>query len=181
MAGEDELELEEPGHDDEPGADEAARKEAKRERDKQYRERKRKGTTRRRSTPTQSEIRSRLRESFAELSAALEERDPELSGALKRDGDKMADLLSKWGEHPKTPPPVKVAVVVIAEVLEPLRAFGATVRILLRRLRQRRLARFDEQPEPGEPLPFPAGYEPELDQVETPSRFRVDAEPPDVN
>jgi hypothetical protein len=138
--------------------------------------------------PTSSEVTQRLHESLAALADALTERDPELSRVLKRDGPKMADLLGKWGDHPKTPPPVKVAVVVIAEVLEPLRAFGATVRILLRRLRERRL----REPEPelddnGQPLAWSLPEQPTLDDEPVlpshtpPDRFRADAEPPEVN
>lgn len=147
-------------------------------------------TPRRASTrrePTAGEVTRRLRESLAALANALEDRDPELSQVLQRDGPKMADLLGKWGEHPKTPPPLKVAVVVIAEVLEPLRAFGATVRILLRRFRERRY----REPEPeldqdGRPLAWSDPAEPELDErpderPPPPARFRVGTEPPEVN
>jgi hypothetical protein len=95
----------------------------------------------------------------------------------------MADLLGTWGDHPKTPPPVKVAVVVIAEILEPLRAFGGTVRVLLRRMRERRmrnaadLDELDREPdEPGDGMQVAPPVEPL-----PPERFRVDAEPPEVN
>jgi hypothetical protein len=150
------------------------------------RPKKKSGGARRPRVPTSSEVTQRLHESLAALADALSERDPELSRVLKRDGPKMADLLGKWGDHPKTPPPVKVAVVVVAEVLEPLRAFGATVRILLRRFRERRY----REPEPeldndGQPLAWSLPAEPELDDAplppEPPSRFRIDAEPPEVN
>jgi len=161
---------------------------ARERRDKGYKRKPKKAgaTPRRRRVPTSSEITSRLRESLDALANALEDRDPELSRVLKRDGPKMADLLGKWGDHPKTPPPVKVAVVVIAEVLEPLRAFGATVRILLRRLRERRL----REPEPelgddGQPLAWSLPEQPTLDDTPAPptppERFRIDVEPPDVN
>ncbi len=138
-----------------------------------------------RQAPSAGEIRQRLRESISELASALEDRDPELARVLKRDGPKMAELLGKWGEHPKTPTPVKVAVVVVAEILEPLRAFGGTVRLLLRRFRERRLEHARElgddkagsgagpaEPEPvydvvpvDEPAPVERG---------TPERFRVE-------
>lgn len=129
--------------------------------------------------PTGGEVTSRLRESLGELASALENRDPELSRVLKRDGPKMAELLGKWGEHPKTPPPLKVAVVMIAEILEPLRAFGGTARLLLRRLRERQLREPEPEPDEGEQPWAPA--EVPVEEIPTPDRFRIDAEPPDVN
>jgi hypothetical protein len=165
---------------------------ARERREKGYKRKPKKGasTPRRRRVPTSSEITSRLRESLDALANALEDRDPELARVLHRDGPKMADLLGKWGDHPKTPPPVKVAVVVIAEVLEPLRAFGATVRILLRRFRERRL----REPEPVEGVDFVRDSEglawslpdePTSDDTPVPptppERFRIDVEPPEVN
>jgi hypothetical protein len=190
---EDAFRIDDDAPDDEPRDDsslsqhpEAVR--ARERRDKGYKRKPKKGasTPRRPRVPTSSEITSRLRESLDALANALEDRgDAELSRILKRDGPKMAELLGKWGDHPKTPPPVKVAVVVIAEVLEPLRAFGATARILLRRLRERRL-REPEQKEPGEGADEPL-YEQRFEgdhgpaSLDTPSRFRADVEPPDVN
>lgn len=184
----------EPG--DEPGADDDSHLSQKPE-TVARRKRRKKTTGAKRGpykprVPTSGEVTQRLHESLAALADALTDRDPELSRVLKRDGPKMADLLGKWGDHPKTPPPVKVAVVVIAEVLEPLRAFGGTVRILLRRLRERRLREpelDDEQlqqdgqgglawSEPAAPVlddvPVPPSVTP-------PERFRVDVEPPEVN
>lgn len=137
-----------------------------------------KGSKPKRQAPSGGEIRTRLRESLASLAEALEDRDPELARIFRRDGPKMADLLGKWGEHPKAPPPLKVAVVVLAELLEPVRAFGALTRELLRRLRERRLAavepELDVEPEPWS---HPLQPEPEPELVverRTPGRFDAD-------
>lgn len=166
---------------------EAIRARERRKEGKPGRRKKKPSTPRRPRVPTGGEITSRLRESIAALADALSERDPELSGVLRRDGPKMADLLGKWGDHPKTPPPLKVAVVVVAEVLEPLRAFGATVRILLRRFRERRQR--EPVPEPGDAeqheeidwtLREP-GADDDVTPPEPPERFRVGSEPPEVN
>ena len=127
-------------------------------------------------------MRTRIGEAIDELASALERRDPELAEVLHRDGPKMAELLGRWADHPKAPPFVKVAVAFIAEVLEPLRAFGATFRILLRRMRDRQLARQEAEaaelgyPEQAAPLEHePAGEgEPFVVDRGTPDRFRAD-------
>ncbi len=107
-------------------------------------ERQRRGATpggrRARAAPTSPEV--RLRESLEAVADWFRERgDRELGDVLHRDAPKMARVL---GQVASINPLTKKAVTVLADVLEPVRAFGPTLRILWRRLLERRTARLAE-------------------------------------
>lgn len=132
--------------------------------------------------PTKSskrdELNAKLRDSIAEIARWVRERDPELGDILLDDGPKMADLFARLATHPKAPDPAVVLVNLLATVLEPVRAFGRTLRVLVVRAVERRRARAAElvelEPEPaGDVFPEPIYAEPEPEPA-TPARFRAD-------
>lgn len=78
----------------------------------------------------------RLQESIESVAGWITERgDDELGEILERDAQKMAGVLGKVA---KTNPIAKQAVGVLADLLEPVRAFGPTLRVLYSRLVFRR-------------------------------------------
>lgn len=84
----------------------------------------------------QSSLKVRLQESIESVAGWISERgDDELGEILERDAAKMAGVLEKVA---KTNPAAKKAVGVIADLLEPVRAFGPTLRVLYSRLMFRR-------------------------------------------
>ncbi len=118
--------------------------------------------TRRRHDRSPLEV--RLRESITAIAGWIRERgDEELGEILERDAGKMADV---FGKLAKVNPVAKQAVSFLADVLEPVRAFGPTLRVLWRRLLERRTARLEElRLEPEELLHevvVPGPVEPEL-------------------
>ena len=125
-----------------------------------------------------AELRERIGEAIAELGEWIGERDAELGRVLKEDAPKMAGLLAAWATHPKAPPPLVFAIRLVAAVLEPVRAFGRTARLVLARMGERRARAYAD----GGDWPEPVYAEPEAPVDEaasrTPDRFRADAEPP---
>lgn len=78
----------------------------------------------------------RLQESIESVGGWISERgDDELGEILERDAQKMAGVLGKVA---KTNPVARQAVGVLADLLEPVRAFGPTLRVLYSRLVFRR-------------------------------------------
>lgn len=92
---------------------------------------------------------TRIRESLEAIGGWLHDRgDEELGGTLERDAPKMAHVL---GDVANVNPAAKRVVTVLADVLEPVRAFGPTLRILWRRVLDWRASRLAElAAEPGE-------------------------------
>lgn len=85
---------------------------------------------------------ARIREALEAVGGWLRDRgDEELGGTLERDAPKMARVL---GELADVHPLAKRIVSVLADVLEPVRAFGPSLRILWRRLLERRQAQLAE-------------------------------------
>ncbi len=88
----------------------------------------------------------RLRESIETVGGWLIDRgDEELGSVLERDAGKMALVAGKLAQQN---PLAKKVVAVIADLLEPVRAFGPTLRVLWRRLLERRA--HEPEPEPDE-------------------------------
>ncbi len=84
----------------------------------------------------QSSLKVRLQESIESVAGWISERgDDELGEILERDASKMAGVLEKLA---KTNPAAKTAVGMLADLLEPVRAFGPTLRVLYARLMFRR-------------------------------------------
>ncbi len=115
-----------------------------------------------RRAPASPEV--RLRESLEAVADWLRDRgDRELGDVLHRDAPKMARVL---GQVANINPLAKKVIAVLADVLEPVRAFGPTLRVLWRRLLARRAARLEElELEPEELLHevvVPGPVEPEL-------------------
>lgn len=111
---------------------------------------------------------ARLRESLVAIGEWLHDRgDDELGDVLKRDAEKMARVC---GSLANANPLAKRAVSILADVLEPVRAFGPTLRILWGRLVARRAAALEEReeelavelvhPEAFVPAPAPEPAEP---------------------
>ncbi len=102
----------------------------------------RRKTTDTRKRHDRSTLEVRLRESIAAIAGWVRERgDGELGEILERDAGKMADV---FGKLAKVNPVAKQAVSFLADVLEPVRAFGPTLRVLWRRLLERRAVRLEE-------------------------------------
>ena len=142
------------------------------------------GRSRRSSStpPTDSELRSRLREPIVKVSEWLADRNPELSRVLREDADKMAAMLAKVAASSKAPPAAVAAVRMLAVLLEPIDAFGRVLRVAYVQLRERR-ARLRAEAESGYPPAEPDEPEKPAAPPEnlTPARFQVGAEPPAVN
>ena len=112
----------------------------KRQRSERDRERDR---SRRQSGPSRSPLEVRLRESVVAISGWVRDRgDDELADVLERDARAMADVLGKVA---KLNPVAKQGVSFIADVLEPVRAFGPTLRIMWGRLLTRRAERLEPE------------------------------------
>lgn len=103
---------------------------------------------------------TRLRESIEAVADWLRDRgDQELGDVLHRDAPKMARVA---GAIANVNPAAKRAVTVLADVLEPIRAFGPTLRILWGRFLERRAAHAIEEDVGeylAEPVPVAAGPE----------------------
>lgn len=85
---------------------------------------------------------ARIREALEAVALWLRDRgDDELGSTLERDASKMARVL---GDLTRVHPLAKTAVGVLADVLEPVRAFGPTLRIVWGRFLQRRQTRLEE-------------------------------------
>lgn len=97
----------------------------------------------RRERPARASLETRIRESLEAVADWLNDRgDSELGGVLKSDAQKMASVLGRLaGANPLA----KKAVAVVADALEPVRAFGPTLRVLWRRLLERRAAALAER------------------------------------
>lgn len=105
---------------------------------------------------------ARIREALEAIAQWISDRgDTELGGTLERDAPKMARV---FGDIANVNPVAKQAVNVLADLLEPVRAFGPTLRIVWRRLldrRERRIAELEQEPaleeELGPPVRVAAG------------------------
>ena len=144
-----------------------------------------------------AELESRLRGPLAQIADWLEQRDEELGRVLREDAPKMASLLARVALNTKTPAPLVLAIRGIAAGLEPLDAFGRTLRLLVVRWREARARRREERESElvddglvGPPYVDDGGVASDV-QVErelaaeriargTPDRFRADREPPEV-
>jgi hypothetical protein len=104
---------------------------------KRSHKRKTSGTPRRSSQRApRAPLETRIREALEALADWLRDRgDAELGGVLREDAPKMAAVL---GRVAKLNPLAGKVVGVIADVLEPVRAFGPTLRVLWQRLLGRR-------------------------------------------
>lgn len=117
----------------------------------------------------------RITESLEAVAAWVRDRgDTELGDVLERDASKMAAVLGKLA---KLNPLAKTAVSVLADVLEPVRAFGPTLRVVWQRIVYRRQTREgdldelgDEQVTPPAFVPF-AGVEPDEPAIAEPWRL----------
>lgn len=121
---------------------------------KRSHKRKTTSTPRRRSERApRASLETRIRESLEAVADWLRDRgDAELGGVLHEDAQKMASVL---GRLAKLNPLASKAVSVIADALEPVRAFGPTLRVLWRRLvdrRARTLAEREQEPPAEEML-----------------------------
>lgn len=116
------------GDDEQPAKPKRRRTERDRERDR----------NRRRSGQRRPSQEARLRETIEAAGGLLRQRgDEELGAVLERDAGKMARVC---GSLALANPAAMRAITVLADVLEPIRAFGPTLRILWRRLLERRAA-----------------------------------------
>jgi hypothetical protein len=146
--------------DDDAAGDKPAR--PKRRRTERDRERDR---NRRRTGARRPPQEARLREAIEAAGGLLRDRgDDELGSVLERDAGKMARVL---GSLAIANPAAAKAVAVLADVLEPVRAFGPSLRILWRRLLERRAAAQEAAPE--EPEEWLHGVEPIAEQPTTPA------------
>lgn len=128
--------------DDEPTAEPAKRSHT----------RKTTSTPRRRARerPARASLETRIRESLEAVADWLRDRgDAELGGVLHSDAPKMAAVL---GRLAKLNPLAGKAVGVVADALEPVRAFGPTLRVLWRRLVHRRELALTEREEAEEEM-----------------------------
>ena len=132
-------------------------------------------------------LEGKLRGPLEKVAEWLEGRDPELAQILHEDGAKMAKLLAKVAASTRAPALVVAAIRALANLLEPVDAFGRLVALLFARWRETRRARRAEREleaeleaeavaagSNGQPGAF------EEESPVTPSRFRFDTEPPEV-
>jgi len=108
-------------------------------------------------------LEQRLREAIEAIAVWVRERgDEELGEILERDARAMADVCGKVA---KLNPAAKKAVSLLADVLEPVRAFGPTCRVLWFRWLERRARRLEEAGEElEEPVLVHGPAEPELER-----------------
>lgn len=128
--------------DDADGRDDDTRDEAPDKTTRRRSERGRRAGVAARSGKRRPPQEARIREALEAVALWISDRgDDELGGTLERDAPKMARVL---GDLAGTNPLAKKAVAVLADILEPVRAFGPTLRIVWRRVLARREARLAE-------------------------------------
>jgi hypothetical protein len=144
------------------------------------------GSGRPKTSARRAELEASLRGPLGQVAEWLEARDPELAVILHDDAPKMARLLAGLALNAKTPAPIVFAVRGLASLLEPLDAFGRTLRHLAKRWRERRarlVAEREEQElaDAGVVIVPDVDGQPAGDSEATPSRFRYDTEPPETD